>query len=303
MIRERNYKVFILSGLIVLNFLLFFFIGGTKLGELKIYFFDVGQGDSIFIETEDDKQVLIDGGPDNKLIQRLSEAMPFWDRTIDLVILTHTDNDHLVGLLEVLKRYKVKGIIETGIECKKPECLAWKELKEKEKAAVILVKLGEAVVLDKNTKILILNPLENLSDKKVSKTNNTSIVAKLIYGSGEGFSKAGIASGYSVLLAGDIEKQIEEKLILAGIDIDTDYLKIPHHGSKTSTTEEFLENTSPLMAFISLGRDNPYGHPHQEVTERLEKRSIKYYRTDELGTILLSCRLNEPCRVELENRN
>lgn len=291
MIRERNYKVFILSGLIVLNFLLFFFIGGTKLGELKIYFFDVGQGDSIFIETEDDKQVLIDGGPDNKLIQRLSEAMPFWDRTIDLVILTHTDNDHLVGLLEVLKRYKVKGIIETGIECVKPECMIWKKLKEKEEAANILVKLGEAVILDKNTKILILNPFENLSDKKVSKTNNTSIVVKLIYGD------------YSILLTGDIEKQIEEKLVLAGIDIDTDYLKLPHHGSKTSTTEEFLENTSPLMAFISLGRDNPYGHPHQEVTERLEKRSIKYYRTDELGTILLSCRLNEPCRVELENRN
>ena len=124
-----------------------------------------------------------------------------------------------------------------------------------------------------------------MAGEKISKTNNTSIVAKLIYGN------------YSILLTGDIEKQIEGKLVLAGVNIDSDYLKLPHHGSKTSSTEEFLDKTSPLLAFISLGKNNSYGHPHQEVTDRLEKRGIKYYRTDELGTILLSCRLNESCRI------
>ena len=255
---------------------------------LKVYFFDVGQGDSIFIETEEKKQILIDGGPDNKVVQKLSEAMPFWDRTIDLVILTHTDKDHIFGLLEVLKRYRVKGIVETGIECGKAECLAWKELKEKEKAPIIFVKLGDSLVFDENTKILILSPFAGLAGEKISKANNTSIVAKLSYGN------------HGILFTGDIEKQIEEKMILAGVDIDSDYLKIPHHGSKTSSTEYFLEKVSPLLAFISLGKDNSYGHPHQEVIDRLEKRNIKYYRTDELGTILLSCKLNSPCQIEMK---
>ncbi len=286
---KKKFKLFGLIILLVLNIWTFLIFKPAKSDELKVYFFDVGQGDSIFIETDDGKQILVDGGPDNKLIQRLSEAMPFWDRTIDLIILTHTDNDHLVGLLEVLKRYKVKVIIETGIECEKPECLAWKELKEKEKAAVVLVKLGDSISLDENTEIFILHPFENLSGKKVSKTNNTSVVTKLIYGN------------YSVLLTADIEKQIEEKLVLAGIDIDADYLKIPHHGSKTSTTEEFLDKISPLMAFISLGRDNSYGHPHEEVISRLEKRNIKYYRIDEVGTVLLNCKLNSPCQVKTQN--
>lgn len=278
-------RALIISGL-ALFLVLAFFAGAAKNEGLKVYFLDVGQGDSIFIETDDGKQILVDGGPDNSVIQKLSGVMPFWDRTIDLVILTHPDKDHIFGLLEVLKRFRVKGIIETGVECEKPECKVWNRLKQKEKAAVVLAKLGDSVVLDENAKILILNPFADLAGEEISKVNNTSIVAKLIYGA------------HSVLLTGDIEKQIEEKLVLAGIVLDSDYLKVPHHGSKTSSTDELLENVSPLAAFISLGSKNPYGHPHQEVISRLEKRNIRYYRTDELGTILLSCKLDEQCRVE-----
>ncbi|MBI2003477.1 MAG: MBL fold metallo-hydrolase [Parcubacteria group bacterium] len=284
---KKNYKVFIISGLAILNLFLLFFIENDKLNGLKVYFFDVGQGDSVFIETGDGKQVLIDGGPDNKVIQRLSEVMPFWDRTIDIIILTHPDQDHIAGLPEVLKRYKVRGIVETGIECQKPECLIWKKLKEKEGAAKISARLGDKLVLDENTRLLFFNPFDDLSGEKVSKANNTSVVVKLIFG------------GYSFLLTGDIEKQIEEKLVLAGIDVDSDYLKIAHHGSKTSSAESFLDGVSPLLAFISSG--NRYGHPHQEVTERLESKVIKYYRTDESGTILLICKLNSPCQVKTEN--
>ncbi|MEK7537101.1 MAG: ComEC/Rec2 family competence protein [Patescibacteria group bacterium] len=285
-----NLRIIIL-GVLTLFLVLTFVVEFRGEYGLKVYFFDVGQGDSIFIETEEKKQILIDGGPDNKVVQKLSEAMPFWDRTIDLVILTHPDKDHILGLIEVLKRYRVKGIIETGIECGKAECVVWKELKEKEKAPVIFVKLGDSLILNENTKILILNPFADMAGEKISKANNSSIVAKLIY------------DGYSILLTGDIEKHIEEKLVLAGVDIDSDYLKIPHHGSKTSTTEEFLEKISPLSAFISLGKNNSYGHPHDEVTGRLEKRNIKYYRTDELGTILLSCKFNEPCSVKFQIPN
>ena len=276
----------IVLGALVFSLVLTFFVSRAARDGLKVYFFDVGQGDSIFIETENKKQILIDGGPSNSVVNNLAEAMPFWDRTIDLVILTHPDKDHIAGLPEVLKRYWVKGIVETGIECEKAECLAWKELKEKEKATIIFPKLGDSLILDENTKILILSPFADIAGEKVSKANNTSIVAKLVYGE------------HSVLLTGDIEKQIEEKLVLAGVDIDSDYLKIPHHGSKTSTSEKFLDKISPELAFISLGLKNPYGHPHREVVERLEKRNIKYYRTDEVGTILLKCEISSLCRVE-----
>jgi competence protein ComEC len=280
-------KIIVLSVLVFFSVLAFAADSKSESG-IKVYFLDVGQGDSIFIETENKIQILIDGGPDNKVIQKLSEIMPFWDRTIDLIILTHPDHDHIGGLSEVLKRYEVKGIIETGIFCDKAECEIWRDLIEKEKAVRILPKLGDSIVLDENTRILILNPFESVAGEKVSKTNNTSVVAKLVYGD------------KSILLTGDIEKQIEEKLVLGGIKIDSDYLKIPHHGSKTSTTEEFLDNISPRLAFISLGLNNNYGHPHEEVLARLEKRNIKYYRTDESGTILLNCKLNQLCRATMQ---
>ena len=281
-------KIIILAALIFFLSLAFAVDSKNEDG-LKVYFLDIGQGDSIFIETENKIQILVDGGPDNKVIQELSRVMPFWDRTIDFIILTHPDHDHIAGLPEVLKRYEVKGIIETGVQCEKAECRVWNDLKEKEKAIVVLPKLGDSIVFDENTKLLFLSPFESVAGEKISKVNNTSIVAKLTYGE------------HSILLTGDIEKQIEEKLVLAGVNIDSDYLKVPHHGSKTSTTKEFLEKVSPFSAFISLGMDNNYGHPHQEVLERLEKRDVKYYRTDASGTVLLSCRLNSLCQVETQN--
>ena len=291
---KKDYKILVFLSLIVLNIWLFLIFKSLNSEELKVYFFDVGQGDSIFIETKEKKQILIDGGPDNAVIQRLSEAMPFWDRTIDLVILTHPEADHLIGLIEVLKRYKVAAILESGVECEKPHCFSWLKEKGKEEALNIAAKLGQEIVLDENTKMAILHPFESLNGKKISQANNASVVAKLIFGSLDG--------GYSFLLTGDIEEQVERKLILAGINIDADYLKTPHHGSKTSTSGEFLDNVSPLSAFISLGLDNRYGHPHEEVISRLENKSVKYYRTDELGTILLSCKLDEPCQIEFRKQ-
>ncbi len=280
--------------IIIISVLFFAFMAAVASGGddgLKVYFLDIGQGDSIFIETGNGIQILVDGGPDNTVIQELSEVMPFWDRTIDFIVLTHPDHDHVGGLPEVLKRYKVSGIIETGIECEKAECLVWQDLKKKENATIILARLGDSVIFDENTKIIFFNPFESVAGEKVSKANNTSLVAKLIYGE------------HSILLTGDIEKQIEEKLVLAGIDIDSDYLKLAHHGSKTSTADEFLDKVSPEIAFISLGLDNNYGHPHQEVIERLEKRNIKYYRTDASGTIELFCKLDSGCRVKNNERN
>jgi competence protein ComEC len=119
----------------------------------------------------------------------------------------------------------------------------------------------------------VLYPVNTESDQ--SKTNNNSIVAKLVYGENE------------LLLTGDAEAKIEKELVGRGININADFLKVPHHGSKTSTTDDFLDSITPEVAFIQLGKDNRYGHPHPTVLERLESRGIKYYRTDIGGTVEL----------------
>ena len=263
----------VLGGLIFVAFLSFSSSGGD--GLLHVYFLGVGQGDAIFVETPSGKQVLIDGGPDETILQRLGEVMSFYDRTIDLVINTHPDADHLAGLLSVLERYKVLAISETGMACETSLCAEWKNLKAGEGADLINLVLGQEVGMGDSVRFLVLHPFEDEEGKFFSKRNNGGIVLKLLFGS------------QSLLLTGDIEKQVENKLVLAGVNIDSDFLKIAHHGSKTSSTKEFIEKVSPLAAFIEVGRNNKYGHPTEEVISRLVDFKIPYYRTDIDGTIEL----------------
>lgn len=278
---ENNFKKLnkkdwlILVGLTATAILLMVSIHGLADGKLHVYFLDVGQGDAIFIKTPAGRQILIDGGPDNTILQRLGEIMPFYDRSIDLIVLTHPDADHLTGLNSVLKRYQVATILETGMACATALCLEWEEAKRKENAEVESAFWGQQIEVGDGVRFLVLHPFEEIENKIFSSTNNTGIVLKLLYGS------------QSVLLTGDIEKQIENKLILAGLDLDADFLKIAHHGSKTSTTEDFLQAVSPLAAFIEVGTKNRYGHPTSEVLSRLEKFGVKYYRTDIESTIEL----------------
>ena len=262
-----------MAGLVLVAFLSFSF-GGND-GLLHVYFLDVGQGDAIFVETPSGKQVLIDGGPDETILQRLGEVMPFYDRTIDLMINTHPDADHLAGLLSVLERYKVLAISETGMVCETSLCAEWKNLKAGEGADLINLVLGQEIGEGDDVRFLVLHPFENEAGKTFPKRNNGGIVLKLVFGE------------QSLLLTGDIEKQVENKLVSAGVNIDSDFLKIAHHGSKTSSTEEFVEKVSPLAAFIEVGRNNRYGHPTEEVLKRLADFKIPYYRTDIDGTIEL----------------
>jgi len=292
---KRN-KPFVLVVLVLIfaNLGLYFFtVEKIKLGDLRVYFLDIGQGDAIFIETPTGKQVLIDGGPSRSIVQKLSEIMPAWDRSIDLVILTHPEFDHLTGLLEVLKRYKISGIVDTDIGCSTPFCLEWEKLKKKEKAVLIKAVIGQEIILDRYTKMEILHPFGYLNGSNVSKKNNYSIVAKLIF-----TNPISNNMKESFLFTGDIEKGVEEKLILAGLDLGSDFLKVPHHGSKTSSTENFLKAVSPEAAFIIAGFKNRYHHPHEVVLDRLENLSIKYYRTDIDGDILVECDLSLLCQVK-----
>lgn len=262
-----------LGGLALLATLSFFvFIPD---GQLHVYFLDVGQGDAILIRTPRGRQVLIDGGPDRTVLRRLGEVMPFYDRTIDLIIATHPDADHLAGLVEVLKKYKVDYILETGMQCETTLCAEWTRVKSQEKAVTSYGNLGEEMIIEDGLKFLILNPFFELYDQKVSARNNGALVLKFLYGR------------QSVLLTADIEALIENKMLVSGVDLQANFLKIAHHGSKTSSQEVFLQAVSPQIAFIQVGENNRYGHPTLEVLNRLEKFHIPYYRTDIDGTIEL----------------
>lgn len=251
----------------------------TGTGYLKVVFFDVGQGDAIFIETPQQNQILIDGGPTPVVVEKLGREMPFWDRTIDLIILTHPEKDHIAGLLDVLKRYKVENILWTGVIRETPEYEEWQKLLEREDARVFIAEAGQRIRCSECKKqkwaVDILFPFQNMRGQRISRSNNTSIVAKLSSGQ------------IDMLLTGDTEAQVERELISEGLDVGAEILKVAHHGSKTSTTKEFVAAVSPEIAIISAGRDNPYGHPHPQTLETLERYGVRVFRTDEVGDVVI----------------
>ena len=246
--------------------------GLSKSELLEVTFFDVGQGDAIFIETPQGHQILIDGGPSSVILEKLGAEMPFWDRSIDLIVLTHPEQDHMAGLIEVLKRYKVDYILWTGIVRNTNEYNKWCDLIKKEEAKIIIAQRGQQINLS-NLKLNILYPFESLEGQQFKNANNTSIVSSLIF------------NEISFLFTGDIYKSVERKLIKAGTDLNSDILKVAHHGSKTSSSEEFIEQVFPEIAVISAAQDNRYGHPHQETLSSFEKFDINILRTDEQGDI------------------
>lgn len=243
-------------------------------GLLKVYFLDVGQGDAIFIESPNDNQVLIDGGPDGSIINQLSKIMPPNDRTIDLLILSHPHADHLNGLLEVMKRYKVGKVLEGDVVYQTASYDEWQ--KQKRRVEVIQAQAGQLVDIGGGARIRILHPLtSDNAGLPVKNPHDFMVVSRLDYGEER------------LMLTGDMEAKVERKLIDSGADLKARLLKVGHHGSKTSSSENFLKAVDPEVAFISAGAKNLYGHPHKVVLDRLDNFGIKYYRTDIDGTVKL----------------
>jgi competence protein ComEC len=219
---------------------------------------------------------LIDGGPSSVVLQKLSERMSFWDKTIDLIILTHPEKDHYYGIMEVLKRYKVENILWTGILKNNSEYEKWVDLLEKEQiqgAKIITAKKGQIITAE-NVFIDILHPLESIKDQEIKDVNDTSVVARLSF-----FDN-------SFLFVGDISSKVEKKLFQEKNTLFSDVLKVGHHGSKYSTSDIFLENVKPKIAVISVGK-NSYGHPTPEVLEILDKFGVEVLRTDQKGDITI----------------
>ena len=251
--------------------------------KLHISFLDVGQGDAILIQ-KGSQQALIDGGPSPQaLTVGLGEQMPFWDRTIELVILTHPHSDHLAGLLEVLPRYKVNQVLYPDLDYKILSSLLdyesslydeWLDLIKEKDIKYTLAQAGQQIDLGDGVIIKVLNPQTPLLTGTASDINNNSVVLRLTMGRA------------SFLLAADIKQEAESKLIGQRADLAGTVLKVAHHGSATSTSPEFLAVVDPKAAVISVG-ENRYGHPSDEVVERLKKEvgSENIFRTDKQGTI------------------
>ncbi len=272
----KNFSLIILSLLLALNILAWIVVFDlSKIQPLEVVFFDVGQGDSIFIETPEKQQILIDGGPGSAILEKLGKEMPFYDNTLDLIILTHPEKDHLIGLISVLKRYKVENILWTGIKRDTLEFKEWERKILEEEANIKITQAGQRILWesDSHSFMEILYPLENLEGQEFEDSNETSIVSRLVFGE------------KSFLFTGDIRKSEEKALLEQRANLDSDILKVSHHGSKTSSSKEFVEKVSPEIAVISLGKENSYGHPHQEVLDILEDYGIKILRTDQNGDI------------------
>lgn len=241
--------------------------------NLIIDFFDVGQGDAVFIEAPNNNQVLIDGGPNNAILSKLGEVMPFWDRSIDLLVLTHPHADHLDGLLEVLKRYDVETVLEAGVNHTIPEYEEWHKFLKDKNIKIVIANAGQRIYLSDKTFLDVLAPVDSYKNESPKNIHDSTVVSRLTHGSS------------TAIFMGDAERKTEYKLLFSGVDLKSDILKAGHHGSKTSTSEEFLKAVSPRFAIISAGKKNRYGHPHQEVVDRLNSFGIKVLRTDQDGDI------------------
>ena len=269
-----NFLLIIVLILLVSDGLLFYLDFKNSNRDFVFAMLDVGQGDALFVESPTGTQVLIDGGPPRKILGALSRVMSPFDRTIDSIIVTNPDQDHIGGFLDVLKVYKVGAVLESGTFNDSKTYQNLKEEIKNKKIPDILARRGMRLNLGGGAVIDILFPDRDVSDWT---TNDGSVVGKLSYGE------------TSIMLMGDATEETE-RIILEENSKNTllsDILKVGHHGSRTSTSPQFVEAISPTHAFISAGGDNRYGHPHQEVLDTLNQFGVKIFRTDLLGTIIM----------------
>ncbi|MDO8668520.1 MAG: ComEC/Rec2 family competence protein [bacterium] len=271
---SRLYKILIILGIAAcLVAIPLFWLTYNAPKNLEVDFLDVGQGDAILIKTPGGQNVLIDGGPDKSVVKRLGENLPWYDKRIDLMILTHPHDDHVTGLIEVLKRYEVRRILYTGATHNAPNYLTWLKTVRDKKVPLTIIDKEQAIDLGQNVKLEVLYPNQSLLNKTLSDLNDSSIVIKLVHGQSK------------FLLTGDAGLAVEKFLLANNSDLDVDVLKVGHHGSEYSTSQEFLDKVKPQLAVISVGKDNDYGHPNLRIIKRLERAGSRILRTDEAGTI------------------
>lgn len=278
---HKLYKILLILGIIaVLVAIPAFWLTFSAATDLEVVFLDVGQGDSILIKTPFGQNILIDGGPDDITIKRLSENLAWWDRRIDLMILSHPHSDHVGGLIDVINRYKVAKIIYTGVVHNSPDYLFWLEkIRDRRqggagsKIPLTIIDRPQTIKLGEDLELQIIYPFKSLLAKEVDNLNSSSLAVKLVYGKTK------------FLFLGDAEVEVEKELLESGINLSANVLKASHHGSDTSNSQEFLNVVNPEIVVIPVGEDNDFGHPSRRVIKRLERIGAEVFRTDVDGTV------------------
>ncbi|RCW62980.1 ComEC/Rec2 family competence protein [Saliterribacillus persicus] len=235
--------------------------------ELKVDFIDIGQGDSILIETPNKEHILIDGGPPDKGKMLLHFLEKRNVEKLDTMIATHPDFDHIGGLIDVIDTLPVEKIMEIDIPHFTKTYLSYKSKRLMKRIPVSNPRMNQAIKLDDGISLTFLNTVE-----KTRSMNENSIAILLSYGA------------IDFLLTADITRQ-EEQRLLKNHQIEAEILKVAHHGSKTSTSYQFLEKVNPSVAVISYEVNNPFGHPVASTITNLIKSGSTVYSTAKVGTI------------------
>ncbi|HRY29747.1 MAG TPA: ComEC/Rec2 family competence protein [Elusimicrobiota bacterium] len=248
--------------------------------EMTVVFLDVGQGDSTFIKTPNGRTVLIDGGgtpawSDLDFEPGREVVVPFLEERgvlkLDYVVISHPHGDHIAGLLEVFRRVPVKNLVDPALEAEEPEYSELLKLAKKNKTEYVVVGEGDLLPIDPALEVRVLSPPR---DYVYPDLNNSSCVLRITY------------RNVSFLLTGDIEEDAENRLAREYKNkLRSQILKVPHHGSRTSTSLRFLDLVKPETGIVMVGRGNLFGHPHPQSLSRFRARNILLYRTDNDGNV------------------
>lgn len=272
--------------LILINFIIYIFPQ-----KLRIFFIDVGQGDSTLIITPDKKTVLIDGGGSDSFDVGEKVLLPYLlDRRIlkvDYVLISHFDTDHCGGILTIMEKVKVKNIIISEQAEHSENYERFKKLMIHKKIRLIEVKKGDKIKIGRYSEFKILFPTSRLLSE--NPLNNNSIVAQFNY------------NNFKMLFTGDIEKLAEQQILKTEkAEIRADILKVAHHGSKTSSIPEFIKAVKPKIALIGVGKNNTFGHPNQQTIKNLENIKCRIYRTDLQGEIII--KIDQKGRINVKSK-
>ncbi len=262
------------SILIAIGLAIWFSLTWQSVHNVRVTFLNVGQGDAILIQAPGGYDVLIDGGPDTTVVEKLGERLPYFDRTIELLVVTHPDSDHVAGLVEVSRRYRVQRLLGTLVADELPAYnLLFEQLSE-QGTDKIAAQPGMSFNLPE-ANLTVLGPPGNHVGETPKDSNELSVVVRLD------------SQDHSFLFTGDADFKEEAEILVLPESVQSDVLKVGHHGSKSSSSEQWIKAVQPVFGIISAGLDNRYGHPSQETIERLEKVGVVIHSTIEEGDICI----------------
>ncbi|MFW0837596.1 MAG: ComEC/Rec2 family competence protein [Candidatus Komeilibacteria bacterium] len=245
-------------------------------GLARFVFLDVGQGDSILIITSDNRRILVDGGPTTDLANDLGPWLNPLAPSIDMMLLSHGHDDHVTGFIDILRRYPVGQVFYSGaVEFYAPAYRAWLGILKDIGMRPKMLMAGQVLNFTSEENITILAPQVSWDGQEADDLNDTSVVVKYCY------------KLVCLLLTGDATDEVEQAILHSDQDVRAQILKVAHHGSRYSSSVEWLSAVKPAVAIIQAGQDNSFGHPHTELLQRLESQKIPLLRTDQQGEIVI----------------